>query len=284
MVNVVFRLYYSWKTLGQGWEHIEGCLLHIALHHFCVSTARHCMLYIYLSFHLLLQAGFHDLNNFPRPFWLALFPEGTRFTQAKLRAAQEYATSAGLPVPKNVLIPRTKVAYLILSATNKSVKHSFWMHIHVWVCIFFSYNTVYMPLISNILFKTKRSLRFKKMSCSYNSQLWTQSRQWAKQETYCACLNTAEYTIKVYLYKFRTEILSVYLFISHFFTFQGFVLAVHQLRSFVPAIYNITVAIPKTEPAPTMLRMLRGHSSVVRQYFSFWILRKSFCVRERVVL
>ena len=35
--------------------------------------------------------------------------EGTRFTQAKLLAAQEYAASAGLPVPQNVLIPRTKV-------------------------------------------------------------------------------------------------------------------------------------------------------------------------------
>ncbi|CAH9072285.1 unnamed protein product [Cuscuta europaea] len=98
-----------------------------------------------------LKAGFQELNNFPSAFWLALFPEGTRFTQAKLQAAQEYAASAQLPVPKNVLIPRTK----------------------------------------------------------------------------------------------------------------GFVTAVHQLRSFVPAIYNVTVAIPKTEPAPTMLRMLRGRSSVV---------------------
>ncbi|KAI8012182.1 1-acyl-sn-glycerol-3-phosphate acyltransferase 2 [Camellia lanceoleosa] len=33
---------------------------------------------------------------------------GTRFTQAKLEAAQEYAASAGLHVPRNVLIPRTK--------------------------------------------------------------------------------------------------------------------------------------------------------------------------------
>ncbi|XP_031114050.1 1-acyl-sn-glycerol-3-phosphate acyltransferase 2-like [Ipomoea triloba] len=108
-----------------------------------------------------LKAGFQELKNFPRPFWLALFPEGTRFTQAKLRAAQEYAASAGLPVPKNVLIPRTK----------------------------------------------------------------------------------------------------------------GFVLAVNQLRSFVPAIYNMTVAIPKTEPAPTMLRMLRGHSSVVHVHIERHLMK-----------
>lgn len=40
--------------------------------------------------------------------------------------------------------------------------------------------------------------------------------------------------------------------------------AVTHLRSFVPVIYNATVAIPKDEPRPTLLRMLRGHSSVVR--------------------
>ena len=43
------------------------------------------------------------------PFWVALFVEGTRFTQSKLIAAQEFATSRGMPVPKNVLVPRTKV-------------------------------------------------------------------------------------------------------------------------------------------------------------------------------
>nr|GMD12791.1 1-acyl-sn-glycerol-3-phosphate acyltransferase 2-like [Ipomoea batatas] len=36
----------------------------------------------------------------------------TRFTQAKLLAAQEYATSTCLPVPRNVLIPRIKVLVL----------------------------------------------------------------------------------------------------------------------------------------------------------------------------
>ena len=61
----------------------------------------------------VLQWGFLHLKNFPRPFWLALFVEGTRFTQAKLLAAQEFAASAGLPVPRNVLIPRTKVNFLL---------------------------------------------------------------------------------------------------------------------------------------------------------------------------
>ncbi|RDY09437.1 1-acyl-sn-glycerol-3-phosphate acyltransferase 2 [Mucuna pruriens] len=98
-----------------------------------------------------LKSGLQQLRDFPLPFWLALFVEGTRFTQAKLLAAQEYAAAAGLPVPRNVLIPRTK----------------------------------------------------------------------------------------------------------------GFVSAVNHMRSFVPAIYDVTVAIPKSSPAPTMLRLFRGKSSVV---------------------
>ncbi|KAK4798933.1 hypothetical protein SAY86_024298 [Trapa natans] len=99
----------------------------------------------------ILKSGLLRLKDYPQPFWLALFVEGTRFTEAKLLAAQQYATSNGLPVPRNVLIPRTK----------------------------------------------------------------------------------------------------------------GFVSAVSHMRSFVPAIYEVTVAIPKTSPAPTMLRLFKGQSSVV---------------------
>ncbi|GAA0142287.1 acyltransferase [Lithospermum erythrorhizon] len=98
-----------------------------------------------------LKTGLDGLNGFPLPFWLALFVEGTRFTPEKLLAAQEYAQSAVLPIPRNVLIPRTK----------------------------------------------------------------------------------------------------------------GFVTTITHLRSFVPAIYNMTLAIPKDEPRPTLLRLLRGRSSTV---------------------
>ena len=61
---------------------------------------------------LRLQSGLLRLKDFPLPFWLALFVEGTRFTEAKLLAAKEYANANGLPVPRNVLIPRTKVSSL----------------------------------------------------------------------------------------------------------------------------------------------------------------------------
>lgn len=45
---------------------------------------------------------------------------------------------------------------------------------------------------------------------------------------------------------------------------QGFVSAVNNMRSFVPAIYDCTVIVPKDSPPPTMLRILKGQSSVVR--------------------
>lgn len=98
-----------------------------------------------------LKSGLEKLKDFPQPFWLALFVEGTRFTPAKLLAAQDYAASQGLTIPRNVLIPRTK----------------------------------------------------------------------------------------------------------------GFVSAVNHMRKFVPAIYEVTVSIPKGKPSPTMLEILKGRSCVV---------------------
>lgn len=44
---------------------------------------------------------------------------------------------------------------------------------------------------------------------------------------------------------------------------QGFVSAVSHMRSFVPAIYDVTVAVPKGQPSPTMLRLFKGQRSVV---------------------
>jgi len=98
-----------------------------------------------------LKSGYEKMRGFPRTLWVALFVEGTRFTKAKLLAAQQFAAQAGMRVPQNVLVPRTK----------------------------------------------------------------------------------------------------------------GFVSAVQNLREFVPAVYDMTVAISNVAPAPTMLRMFQGKPSVV---------------------
>ncbi|KAL6540496.1 1-acyl-sn-glycerol-3-phosphate acyltransferase 2 [Orobanche minor] len=132
-----------------------------------------------------LKSGLQRLRDFPRPFWLALFVEGTRFTQAKLLAAQEYASSAGLPVPRNVLIPRTK----LLNASVTS---------HIVV--------------------------------------------------------PKEFSMGVFFY-------------------FGFVTAVSHMRSFVPAIYDVTVAIPKTSTPPTMLRLFKGQSSVVHVHLKRHLMK-----------
>lgn len=109
-----------------------------------------------------LKSGLQRLRDYPQPFWLALFVEGTRFTQAKLLAAQEYAASTGLPVPRNVLIPRTK----------------------------------------------------------------------------------------------------------------GFVSAVSNMRPFVPAVYDISVAIPKDSPPPTMLRLFKGQPSVIHVHLKRHLMKE----------
>lgn len=108
-----------------------------------------------------LKSGLQRLKDYPRPFWLALFVEGTRFTPAKLLAAQEYAASQGLPVPRNCLIPRTK----------------------------------------------------------------------------------------------------------------GFVAAVNNMRTFVPAIYDCTVSVPEGQPSPTMLSILKGQPSVMHVHIKRHLMK-----------
>uniref|UniRef100_A0A803KM52 1-acylglycerol-3-phosphate O-acyltransferase n=1 Tax=Chenopodium quinoa TaxID=63459 RepID=A0A803KM52_CHEQI len=56
----------------------------------------------------ILKSGYEKLKDFPFPFWLGLFVEGTRFTHPKLLDAQQFAISKGLAVPRHVLLPRTK--------------------------------------------------------------------------------------------------------------------------------------------------------------------------------
>ena len=67
------------------------------INHFCVTGL------------CLLQSSFERLKDFPMPFWMTIFVEGTRLTPVKLLEAQTFASSKGMPIPKNVLIPKTKV-------------------------------------------------------------------------------------------------------------------------------------------------------------------------------
>lgn len=42
------------------------------------------------------------------PLWLVLFPEGTDFTEQKCLRSQKYAAENGLPILKNLLLPKSK--------------------------------------------------------------------------------------------------------------------------------------------------------------------------------
>ncbi|KAK7107388.1 1-acyl-sn-glycerol-3-phosphate acyltransferase delta-like [Littorina saxatilis] len=55
----------------------------------------------------------HDVArivNYPEGYWITvlLFPEGTRFTEEKLKASQEVCRAKGYPLTKHTLLPRTK--------------------------------------------------------------------------------------------------------------------------------------------------------------------------------
>jgi len=55
-----------------------------------------------------LRNGLKELQDYPDPMWVLLFPEGTRFTQQKYEAGKQFSLSRGLPVYQHCLVPRSK--------------------------------------------------------------------------------------------------------------------------------------------------------------------------------
>ncbi|XP_010529693.1 PREDICTED: probable 1-acyl-sn-glycerol-3-phosphate acyltransferase 4 isoform X2 [Tarenaya hassleriana] len=55
----------------------------------------------------LLQS-LSTFKNPQDPLWLALFPEGTDFTEEKCKRSQKFAAEVGLPTLTNVLLPKTR--------------------------------------------------------------------------------------------------------------------------------------------------------------------------------
>ncbi|XP_071738923.1 1-acyl-sn-glycerol-3-phosphate acyltransferase PLS1-like [Rutidosis leptorrhynchoides] len=69
-----------------------------------------------------LKTALEVVKRSYRPWWFIVFPEGTRVTPQKLIEARDYATSQGLHVPKNVLIPRIKGFVLIVNHSRGHFK------------------------------------------------------------------------------------------------------------------------------------------------------------------
>lgn len=59
--------------------------------------------------------------NPSEPLWLAVFPEGTDFNEQKCKKSQKLAAENGLPVLKNVLLPKTKGFYTCLEILRGSL-------------------------------------------------------------------------------------------------------------------------------------------------------------------
>ncbi|EOX98557.1 hypothetical protein SCA6_006613 [Theobroma cacao] len=55
------------------------------------------------------------------PLWLVLFPEGTDFTEQKCLRSQKYAAENGLPILKNLLLPKSKGFFACLEDLRSSL-------------------------------------------------------------------------------------------------------------------------------------------------------------------
>ncbi|XP_020274677.1 probable 1-acyl-sn-glycerol-3-phosphate acyltransferase 4 isoform X2 [Asparagus officinalis] len=53
--------------------------------------------------------------------WLAVFPEGTDYTEEKCVRSQQFAAENGLPILKNVLLPKTRGFYACVEALRNSL-------------------------------------------------------------------------------------------------------------------------------------------------------------------
>ncbi|KAK7487744.1 hypothetical protein BaRGS_00021011 [Batillaria attramentaria] len=58
----------------------------------------------------LISKYIERVVDYPENYWITvlLFPEGTRFTEEKLKASQEVCRAKGYPLTKHTLLPRTK--------------------------------------------------------------------------------------------------------------------------------------------------------------------------------
>lgn len=56
----------------------------------------------------IMRKMLSTFTNPLEPLWLAVFPEGTDFTEQKCVKSQQFAAENGLPILKNVLLPKTR--------------------------------------------------------------------------------------------------------------------------------------------------------------------------------
>ena len=71
---------------------------------------------------MILKEGLKEIQNYPDPVWVLLFPEGTRYTPEKYQAGKEFSESRNLPVLKHCLVPRSKGwSFTVANLESKSI-------------------------------------------------------------------------------------------------------------------------------------------------------------------
>ncbi|KAL7617776.1 hypothetical protein Lser_V15G00725 [Lactuca serriola] len=68
-----------------------------------------------------MQKMLSTFTNHSDPLWLAVFPEGTDFTEQKCIKSQKFAAENGLPILKNVLLPKTRGFHACLEILRGSL-------------------------------------------------------------------------------------------------------------------------------------------------------------------
>ncbi|KAI3737036.1 hypothetical protein L2E82_27030 [Cichorium intybus] len=68
-----------------------------------------------------MQKILSTFTNHSDPLWLAVFPEGTDFTEQKCIKSQKFAAENGLPILKNLLLPKTRGFHACLEVLRGSL-------------------------------------------------------------------------------------------------------------------------------------------------------------------
>ncbi|XP_044474426.1 probable 1-acyl-sn-glycerol-3-phosphate acyltransferase 4 [Mangifera indica] len=69
----------------------------------------------------LMHQILSTFKNPQDPLWLAIFPEGTDFTEEKCERSQKFAAEVGLPMLTNVLLPKTRGFCVCLETLRDSL-------------------------------------------------------------------------------------------------------------------------------------------------------------------
>jgi len=111
----------------------------------------------------IIRRRLSEFKNPRDPLWLAVFPEGTDYTEKKCIRSQEYAVEHGLPILKNVLLPKTKGFNCCLQELRSSIDavYDIQSHINIGYRLFWTTFMASIPLKSTSISTASKSLTYR---------------------------------------------------------------------------------------------------------------------------